>query len=160
MAEAVVQEYIRRAEKSSAGYKSLEDLIGAVGKPPDLYPRKGRDLRLWLIENVPTLNADQRIMWEFVSQIYPPYQKQGKVSDHSSIQKERAEAFHKARGALAHFWQDWIPAVGLCVVTKNYTSEKNQVVLLSWLEIALLQWTQVGGEGKNSLFEFVHKITK
>jgi hypothetical protein len=134
--------------------KNLEALLGAAGEPPDLYPRKERDLLQWPIENKP-LNANQRLLLEFVSKIYPPDHEQGKLIDSSSF-----KTFHKARGALSHFWQDWIHAVGLSWTNKTYRSEKNQLVLLAWLEIALAKNTHASGEGKHRLFEFVHKLTK
>jgi len=141
--------------------ESLDALIGAAGAPPDLYPRGGRDLRLWPNENASKLGTDQRLMWEFVSQVYPSQQgQQGKITDYSSISPQLAIQFHEARGAHAHFWKNWASVVSMRYLCRHYASARLQVVLLCWLEIALVHWTQDAGEGKTPLFRFAQKVSR
>ena len=140
--------------------ESLDALIGAAGVPPDLYPRNGRDLRLWPNENASRLGADQRLMWEFVSLVYPPRQgRDGKVTDFSSIGQQLAAQFHEARGAHAHFWKSWASVSSMRHLRRQYASARLQVILLCWLEIALVQWTQDAGEGNTPLFRFAQKVS-
>lgn len=142
--------------------KRLEGLVEAAGLPPDLTGRRGRDLRVWPQENLDQLNADQRALWDFVARVYPPRDdRQGKVTDYSIVEPaSTAESFHKARGDLARFWHAWVPLVGMRFALKHYKSAQGLLILLSWLEIALLQWTRDRGTGKNALFQLSQKIVK
>ena len=141
--------------------ESLDALITAAGVPPDLYPRNRRDLRHWPNESASKLGPDQRLMWEFVSQVYPPRQgRDGNVTDYSSIGTGRAVLFHEARGAHAHFWKDWAAVMPMSYLCRHYASARLLVILLCWLETALVQWTQDGSEGKTALFRFAQKVSE
>jgi hypothetical protein len=61
--------------------------------------------------------------------------------------------FHQARGDLARFWNAWVPAIGLSWMTRQYCAARLQIIMLSWLECALVLWTQDEGRGKNNPFE-------
>ena len=133
------------------------DSVEAIG----LLFRKGRDLRLWPAENISKLGPDQRLIWNFVSKIYPVRQdRQGRISEFSFIAEESSEAFHKARGDLARFWNAWIPSLKMKYLCQRYKAAREQLILLSWLEIALLQWTQDPGEGKIALFKLALELEK
>jgi len=158
---ALREAYIRFRQEQTQSPVSLEALIQAVGNPIDLLSRKGRDLRLWPAENTSKLGSDQRLLWNFVSLIYPARQdRQGKISNFSFIAKESSEAFHKARGDLARFWNAWVPSLKMRYLCKRYKAAREQLILLCWLEIALLQWTQEPGEGKTALFKLALELQK
>lgn len=139
--------------------ENLENLIIAAGLPPDVVPRNGRDLRLWPTEHVHELGPDQRLLWGFSSQVYPSREnRQGRVTDFSLIARPQAEAFHSARGGLARFWHTWVPSMKMKYLCERHTSAKDQLILLTWLEIALTQWTNDGGEGKVPLFRLAKEL--
>ena len=128
----------------------LEGLIRPDGVPPDLFPRNGRDLKLWPAENETKLNNDQRMLWKFVSQVYPPH------LDRTSIlfSPEKFELFDEARGELARFWQTYVPTLSMEYLCKRYRSAYDQLLLLPWLEIALgCRLPENAGEGKTELFK-------
>lgn len=153
--------YSRFRQEHTQAPDEVKSLIKAAGVPPDLLSRKGRDLRLWSAENVNKLGPDQRLLWKFASLIYPSRQgKQGKVSDYSYISKEYSKSFHKARGDLARFWNAWVPSMKMKYLCQRYKSADNQLVMLSWLEIALLQWTEDHGQGKVELFKLAEALQK
>lgn len=142
-----------RAERADLP-SDLDALISASGTPPRIPRPSGSHLRTWADENQRNLAPDQRALWEFCSAIYPPRDgRGGSVTDHSLLAKASAESFHQARGDLARFWHAWIPAIGLRYAAKRFDAARLQVMILSWLECALVLWTQDDGEGKGNLFQ-------
>ena len=118
-------------------------------------------MKTWASENARNLGPDQRALWEFCSAVYPPRDgKSGLVTDHSLVNKADAPAFHRARGDLARFWNAWVPAIGLRYMTKRFQSARLQVMILSWLEPALVLWTQDDGEGKTNLFKLAVQLSR
>ena len=94
---ALREAYSRFRQSHSQAPEHLDDLIRACSVPPDLAPRKGRDLRLWPAENASKLCPDQRMLLAFASLVYPARQgRQGQVSDYSFIAPARAKPFHEA----------------------------------------------------------------
>lgn len=141
--------------------ESLDELIDAAGLPPDLFPRNGRDLFHWPSESASKLGPDKRLMWIFVSQVYPPRDnRDGEVTDYSSVDFTSAVHFHRARGAHAHFWKNWAAVFSTSYLCRHYTSARRLVAVLCWLELALVQWTQDPGEGKTILFRFAQKLSQ
>jgi hypothetical protein len=153
--------YSKFSEDHPNAPQPLEALIRAAGVPPDLFPRDGRDLRLWSAENASTLGPDQRLLWAFASLIYVPREnRSGKVTDYSIIPTPEAESFHNARGDLARFWNTWVLSLTMEYLCERYRAATDQLIMLSWLEIALVQWTQDQGEGKTALFRLVQELNR
>ena len=149
-----------RAERKDLP-ENLEILISGSGTPPNVPRPSGTHLRMWAIENERRLEPDQRALWEFCSTIYPPRNgKSGPVTDHSLVDKASAVSFHQARGDLARFWNDWVPAIGLSHMAMRFHSARLQVMILSWLECALILWTQDDGEGKKNLFRLAVQLSR
>ena len=137
--------------------QELDHLIDAGGMPPDVLSRKGRSLRLWPAENKRRLGPDQRLLCEFAALVYPDRQgRKGDVMDHSII---RDPDFHEARGGLSNFWWRWVPSVPMRHLRDSYSSALRQLVILSWLEIALVQWTGDEGEGNGPLFRVAQDLS-
>jgi hypothetical protein len=156
---ALREAYVRFKKEHVQAPDELEALVRAAGIPPDLLSRKGRDLRLWPVENVPKLGSDQRLLWQFVALIYPARQgRQGKVSSYSFISSDHTQAFHNARGKLGRFWNASIPTTKIDYLVRKYKSAADQLVMPTSLEIALLQWTNDQGPGKTSLFELAKEM--
>jgi len=151
---------IFRAERTDLP-ENLDTLISGSGTPPNVPRPSGTHLRTWAIENKRTLGPDQRALWEFCSIIYPPRNgKAGSVTDHSLVDKAHAASFHQARGELAHFWNAWVPAIGLRYMVRRFHAARLQVMILSWLECALVLWTQDDGEGKKNLFRLAVRLSR
>lgn len=141
--------------------EDLDALISGSGTPPNVPRPSGTHLRTWAIENARSLGPDQRALWEFCSAIYPPRNgKTGSVTKHSLVDKADAESFHQARGDLARFWNAWVPAIGLRYMAKRFHAARLQVMMLSWLECALILWTQDDGEGKKNLFRLAVRLSR
>jgi hypothetical protein len=93
--------------------------------------------------------------------VYPARQgRQGQVSDYSFIASANAKPFHEARGNLARFWNAWVPSMSMRYLRKSYTPARDQLVMLAWLEIALVQWTEDPGEGKVALFKLAKELIR
>ena len=156
---ALREAYARFHDSHPQAPEKLENLINAAGLPSDLVPRDGRDLFLWPTEHAHELGPDQRLLWGFSSQIYPPREnRQGRVTDFSLIARDQSETFHNARGDLARFWHTWVPSMKMNYLRERHASAKDQVILLTWLELALIQWTKDAGEGKMPLFRFAKEL--
>jgi len=154
---AVHEAYPRFQSGHTSAPQRLDDLLAIVGMPPDVGERGGRDLLLWPTEHAQTLNHDQRKLWEFVSLVYPPRDgRAGKITDHSIVSTSIAEAFHEARGKLAHFWNRAARDVPVTFLARQYQSALPDLILLSWFDIALKQWTRDPDEGKVFLFKLGH----
>jgi hypothetical protein len=153
--------YTRFREQHVGIPENLDALVSASGTPPNLPLPSGRHLRTWATENERNLGPDQRVIWEFASAVYPARNgRGGTVTDYSIVDLATAVAFHQARGDLARFWNAWVPAIGLSWMTKRYHAARLQTMMLSWLECALVLWTQDDGEGKKNLFEIAVKLMK
>lgn len=141
--------------------EELDTLIAAAGMPPNLPRPAGRLLRTWDTENKRYLGPDQRAIWDFASAVYPARNgRTGAITDHSILNAPTAVTFHQARGNLARFWNAWVPAIGLSWMAKRYESARLQIIMLSWLEGALILWTQDDSEGKINLFLMANKLTE
>lgn len=137
----------------------LQHLLTSVGMPPDVGKRTGRDLILWPLEHVPSLTPDERLLWEFVSLVYPPRNgRSGDVTDYSFVEPTHAVSFHSARGKLAHFWSRAGRLVRPQFFVCHYQSALDDLILLSWFDIALKQWTLDKDEGKVAMFKIGNAI--
>jgi hypothetical protein len=133
--------------------RQLDDTLDAAGLPPDIYPRDGRPLLHWPDENSGKLNSEQRVIWDFACAVYPSRNNRpGRVLDYSLITNDFREHFHGARGGLAHFWRAYGLRIPSSYIREDYASAHRLLVALTWLEVALIQWTRKRGAGKIGLF--------
>ena len=102
------------------------------------------------------MNSDQRALWEFVDAIYPP--RTGETVDileQSVIPQDDRTRFHEARFKLGTFFQRSREMLKDRELQKIVGHAKLDVLLVSWLEVALVRGTRDEGPGKKSqLFEF------
>lgn len=150
--EAIREAYVRFKAEKNLSYRSVEGLIGAAGVPDTVPPPDGKELRLWVRENQNNTKGDQVPILEFALRIYPEKRENDVKTPY--IKEEYRLAFDKARNKLAHFWDDWVPLFRMCRLQKTYDRARDEVILLTWLEIALQQQTQAPGRGKIGLFNF------
>jgi hypothetical protein len=155
---AVRETYQRFRANHTTAPNEIEDLIATVKMPPDVGDRKGSDLILWPVEHAGSLNHDQRLL--IVSLVYPPRNdRPGKITDYTFIAAHVAIDFHQARGKLAHFWSRAPRNVDTSHFVRHYQSALPDLVLLSWFDIALKQWTRDPDEGKVFVFKVAHAIS-
>jgi hypothetical protein len=139
--------------------ETLDVLVAAAGVPGDHFPRHGRPLLSWPVESASRLGAEQRMLCEFASLIYPlRLDRQGNVTDRRLINQSQAISLHQARGAHAHFWYAFVPSMPMRYLCKQFACARSQIVVLCWLEIALVQWTQNKDEGKTPLSRLAQKL--
>ncbi|WP_254509538.1 helix-turn-helix domain-containing protein [Anatilimnocola floriformis] len=141
-------------QRGSSGPQDLLELLNRAGMP--LNVAQGTvELIDWPTEHVSQLTAPQKTLWKFVTGIYParkPY-LDGQVWDYSSIKPAKdAEAFHWARRKIAKHWDKWFPIVGWSVIGERFMTHRDEVLLITWLELALVQWTREPGMHKQGLF--------
>ena len=152
--------YGRFRESNPEAPEQLEDLILADGLPPGFEPRKIANMTQWLKENADDL--DQNILWKFSSSIYPDRQ--------NSIEPTYAESFHQARRRLALFWNKWVPLNEwlyflvyfrpMQYLWKHYASADNQLIMLTWLELALIRRVADHGRKDMAIFRIAVKFAK
>lgn len=132
--------------------ENLENLIRSAGAPPGL----GKvDLISWPQDYGTRLGPDQRTIWSFAQAVYPPRDNRaGKVTDYSLVASAGGDPkeFHESRAKLAKFWDKWSQVLSTASVARTYTAAYDQRIMLSWLELALAQWTRDPGKGKVGLF--------
>lgn len=152
----ILREAYQRFRVSSTLPEDLEALIETSNMPPNIPRPRGKELRTWAVENEHKLNPDQRALWQFCSEIYPP--RGTNMEKENTLLLANADVFHKARGYLSRFWKSWIPILGLSYVKEHFKSARLQVIMLCWLECALILQTREEGGGKEPLFEFAKRI--
>lgn len=135
----------------------LEALLRSAGSPPGL---GNLDLVSWPAAHASRLGPDKRTIWSFAQAIYPARGNlSGRVTDHSLIatySAGRVEDFHKARASHAKFWNKWAQLLPKRYISRSYVSAHDQWIVLSWLEVALAQWTRDPGPGKVWLFRLAN----
>jgi hypothetical protein len=155
----VLREAYGRFRVSSTLPEDIEGLIESCNMPPDIPRPRGKDLRTWAVENQIRLGSDQRALWQFCSEIYPARESGAIVPKENTLLFGSQDAFHQVRGNLSRFWNSWIPVVGFSYMEKRFKSARLQVVMLCWLECALILQTLEEGGGKDSLFKFGRQIS-
>jgi hypothetical protein len=156
--------YSRFRESNPRAPERLEDLILTGGFPADFEQRKVKNLTQWLKENEDKL--DQIMVWNFASSIYPS--RQDRQTD-SLIESAHAESFNEARSKLARFWNKWVPFGWRHLIVypmltwylyEHYGSAGNQLIMLTWLELALIK--RVGDHGREgiALFKVAAKFAR
>ena len=136
----------------------LENFIAAAGAPPNTV---GTELLAWPVNNDIRLSSDQRRMWNFVQKIYPRRKKgqTGDVWQYSAIKPQRdAKRFHLARRSLGKYWDEWPPIVGWEFISERYQTRHYIILILAWLELALVQWTQMPGSHKQEVFKLARRF--
>ena len=103
--------------------------------------------------------------------MYPSRHDQQRVPvGHGIIKSEYAGLFHEARGMLVRFWNKWVPLNQwaflmmyfrpmryLCV---HYAPAHNQLIMLTWLELALIRRVTDHGRKEIALFKLAAKFAK
>jgi hypothetical protein len=139
---------------------TLEGFVEAAGSPPNTI---GAEFFSWPVNNVRRLTQDQRRMWDFAQKVYPSRQQDqaGDVWQYSAIKPaEEAERFHWARRGLGKYWDEWPPLVGWQFISERYQTRHHIVLLLAWLELALVQWTRMQGSHKQELFKLAARFAQ
>jgi hypothetical protein len=134
--------------------ETFEGFIRAAGAPPNTVNPEN-ELIAWPIINENRLSLEQLRIWNFAKRIYPTrrLEDNGDVWEHSAIKPvEYAKKFHDSRRTLAKYWDKWTPLVGYGFIHERYETRCEIVLLLAWLDLALVQWTRMGGMHKQELF--------
>lgn len=151
--------FARFLESHTNAKPVLDDLILASGPPINLPSHLNRNLVDWSTLNEPSLNSDQRLLWQFAQYVYPGKRgPDGNVLYYSNLPPEVKEEFHQQRHEMSHFWEDWLETFDSRSLGKPYSDQRLQVIMLAWLEVALQICTQNPGPGKVALFDFANVL--
>jgi len=167
--DALHSAYARFRESNPQAPEQLEDLITADSLPPNFDPREVKNLVQWLKKNENEL--DQHMLWKFAYSMYPDRRDRQTVPiGHGLIESAHARAFHEARGKLARFWNKWVPLNEwvyfmlyfrpMRYLCKHYASARNQLIVLTWLELALVKRVEDHGRGEIALLKIAAKLAK
>lgn len=120
---------------------------------------KDEHLREYPLKYADRLTGSERLLYDFSGKVYPA-KREGKVLEELSlIDRGKFSEFHNpARGALARFWNRWFELayvgreIGVDTIVEMFGGQYRLVKLLTYLETALVQWTQDAGMPKRWLF--------
>jgi len=129
--------------------------------PPNVPVDKSEHLKTWYINHGGRMNPDQRELWKFVTSVYPPRSsKTKKVTDQSIIEVQNRDTFHQSRWEMSRFFQRNSKSIGQRRLEILTGHAERDVILLTWLEIALIISTGDDKSGnKESLFEYAKYLT-
>ena len=147
--------------------REISTLIGSAGMPPNVPVKKGAQIKHWYDDNYNFFNADQKKLCEFVIGIYPPRTENTiEVMDASIIETTDRDEFDEARRNLATFFHRQQEQLSNRKLYDVAGHTYDDVVLLSWLELALVRGTQderlgkEGFQGKRGLFNFGNYLSQ
>ena len=135
--------------------------------PPNVPVKKGAQIRDWWADSCDQFNADHKRIWDFVSRVYP--EKAAHTVDlmeGSIISSPEKESFDDSRRSLATFFHRYQEELSNRQLQKVAGHSFEDVILLSWLELALVRATQDGApgsdgfQGKKGLYEFGNYMSK
>lgn len=150
--------------KSGEWPNDLETLVGSAHLPPNVPIRKNTQIRNWYEDNQRQLNADQRRMWEFAAAVYPGVSSE--PMEQSIIPTADTSSFDSSRRHLATFFHRQWEATSNRQLFSVVPHTIEDVILLSWLELALVRVTKDAGPqregfgGKRGLFEYGKYLEK
>jgi transcriptional regulator with XRE-family HTH domain len=148
------EHYLERMRKTGVTQLTLEQLLHSAGAPPNTADGD-TELVHWPKRMLPQLTKEQKTLWEFVTAIYPARGEKliGDVTDFSSIRPtKRAKVFHDARRELAKHFDRWYAIAGWPVFAERFMTRCDEVLLVAWLDLALVQWTRGAGMHKQGLY--------
>jgi len=159
--------YNRFRESTPQLPEQLDDLILADSILPDFKPLRIKDLPQWLRENEDKLS--QYTLWRFASSIYPMFQEpQSLPVDYSLMEPAYAVSFREAQSKLVRFWNKWVPLnewfyffvyfKPMRYICEHYALARNQIIMLTWLELALIRRTRDHGRSGIALFKIAQKM--
>ena len=137
--------------------ETLEALVRAASAPPNT----DMELISWPNMNENALNQDQRRIWNFAKKIYSIHLEEYTeyIYLYCDIHPvEDAIKFHDARGYLAEYWEKWPPLVGYKFIKDRYTTRREIIILLAWLDLALVQCTRRMGKHRQNLYNLALKF--
>jgi hypothetical protein len=103
------------------------------------------------------LQGSDLLLYDFARAVYPSKDPSRSLKECSAIPDAFFDDFHQARGDLSRFWNRWGQAayefheLGLNTIKSNFVHHR-LIKILSYLEIALVQWERGAGGGKRWLF--------
>jgi hypothetical protein len=157
--EVIREEYARYRMEDKDLPLSIEELALRAGFPPNIKSWTA-DLRTWRSQNQQRLNSDQMRLFRFAMSVYPP--RNGGAAPVSSLPtinpKEQATKFHKVRGEIATFWDIEAWVVRPKHLRRNQADAREMLILVCWLEIALMEFIGASGPGKQRLFQKVIQV--
>jgi hypothetical protein len=150
----VNSEWAKYRNKENNLPEDIGRFVATVGPP-----RRPSVARDWPKKEGRNLSPHEQLIWAFVTLLYPA--KDGldePVWKHSCVKpEEKAKLFHEARGQLAWFWNTEALAVRRRHLQSHHFDDRELLFLLCWLELAVTQWTQADGPGKQRLFTLAER---
>jgi hypothetical protein len=153
--------------KGKSGYVDNLGTLVDIAEPPRGLPLPpGEESQDYPVKYRRLLAGSDSLLYDLCSQVYPPKDSARNLEDCSALPKPAFSDFHKARGALARFWNKWGQSayeggeIGLDTIVRSFPEHFRLLKLLSYLEICLEQWTQDRGVGKQWLFRLTRDWRK
>jgi len=144
-------------DNSEKRWQSLQELVENAPPPPGLPLTPSEHLLDYPTQYGRSLKGAAATLHRFSKAVYPAFAPGRLLSDFSIVAANQFDAFHQARMDHAKVWNrigklvyDNVIEFGQVLTTVPTGSPL--VNLISYLEIALTQWTRNRGPGKQYLF--------
>lgn len=128
--------------------------------PRNIEDKEEKDLLYWADKIKNGLKCkDQKAILGFAEFIYPDPKGNYRNFIYLSKSGFRKISFDNERGRLSRFWNKWASSTySENYLLDNYISAREQLIMLTWLELALVRQVGEHGKGKVKLFEIAEKI--
>jgi hypothetical protein len=144
------RDYICKNELGPAP-ESVDSLIQDAIFPPDFSPKKERDLLRFIETHEKYWKGKNFIVWDLAQFAHDIHPDQLLQQSKKNMSRHWLNQFPEAQHDLAYFWNTWHKILD---VRKCVTPNPKELVILTWLEFALVKQTRDSGiPGKTSLFE-------
>ena len=145
----------------------LSALVLDAGMPPNVPVANGLQIRDWYADNSQNFTVKQKRIWSFVEKIYPERSTNTvDLMDSSIVDASERELFDDSRRSLATFFHRYQEELSSRHLKRVAGHAFEDVILLSWLELALVRATQDsapgpgGFQGKKGLYEFGNYLSR
>jgi len=138
--------------------RSIDDLVRSAEWPKDLPLEDNTQFSRWALEVTKHWNGDTKKLGAFVSQIYIPVTPGKAIKSQTMEMTREFDRFDTIRMEMSKFWDHWGRQEPLEEVIREQKADglikghREEIKLLTFLEIARSNLAQTGADGKYGLF--------
>ncbi|MBM3210656.1 hypothetical protein FJZ33_00435 [Candidatus Poribacteria bacterium] len=146
----------------------IDEALEQSGFPPEFDPAKERNLSEFVGECESAGTWKGLPLWSFAKRVYSEWgefinktvilgDKEKELERLGNIHKQFHNVIDKARGELAYFWNKWASVLDFGEYPEP---DLKELVILTWLELALAWKTKDSRRGKREFFRLAFNLAK